>query len=157
MLNCVQLFPPWLLWAGSALLLWLFVRGVHLRVSMRRWPKVRGVVREHIVRSSRDLHGPGEHRANFVVEYVAAGSSHTVQCDSPTRMGYASREHVMPTLKRFQVGKRVELYVDPRDHRRAFLYPPETAALLALSVGALFLFVVGVGIENGAVHGVCGA
>lgn len=122
---------------------------------MAGWPRVRGVICEHFVRTSRDLHGAGEHRPNFIVEYVAGGRTHKVQCDSPTRLGFANKEHARAVLNNFKVGKRVSLFVDPHDHSRAFLYPPETSALFLLSCGAVLLFFLGVGLANGAGPGVC--
>lgn len=156
MLDCAHLLAPWLMWAGSVLLGWLFVRGLRLRISMTHWPRVSGIVRDHKIYSPRNLHGPGEHRPTVTIEYAAAGRKHVVQCDSPARMGFANKEHAKSTMVHFTVGKSVKLYVDPHDPQRAFLYPPETSALLMLSVGALFLLVVGVGIANGARHAACG-
>jgi hypothetical protein len=147
MLNYAQLLAPWLMWAGSALLLGLFVRGIRLRKSMANWPKVRGVICELIVRSSRDR---DSHRPNFMVEYSAGGSMHRVQCESPTRLGFGDAKHATAVLKKFKVGQRVSLFVDPRDHTRAYLYPPEPSALVLLSCGAVFLFLLGVGMANGA-------
>lgn len=147
MLNFAQLLVAFLIWAGSALLFWLFVRGFQLRISMTRWPRIRGVVREHNVHSHRDLHGPGHHRPTVTVEYSSAGLNHLVQCGSPTRMGFAHKEGARSTMAQFAIGETVEVYVDPKDPQRAFLYPPETPALLMLLLGSLFLFFVGVGMN----------
>lgn len=157
MLDCAQLLLPWLMWTGSVLLFWLLARGLRLRHAMATWPRVRGVVREHVVRTPSNLHGPGRHRPNFIVEYVAQGRTYTVQCDSPTRLGSADVRHARAVLNRFRVGKRVALYVDPRRPSRAFLYPPENSALLLLSLAALFLLLVGVGMSSGAKAAACWA
>ncbi len=50
-------------------------------------------------------------------------------------------------MAQFAIGETVEVYVDPKDPQRAFLYPPETPALLMLLLGSLFLFFVGVGMN----------
>jgi Protein of unknown function (DUF3592) len=147
MSNFVQLFAPWLMWAGSAVLLWFFVRGLRLRIAMMRWPRVRGVVRKHKVGSHRNLHGPGHHRPIVIVEYSAAGAKRHVRCDSPTRLGFAHREAAESAMTPFAIGKSVELYVDPDNPERAFLYPPETPALVMLSLGSLFLLLVGIGMS----------
>jgi len=147
MSNFAQLLAPWLMWSGSALLFWLFVRSLQLRISMTRWPRIRGVVREHKVHSHRDLHGPGHYRPTVTVEYFAAGIKRVVRCDSPTRMGFAHRDGALSTMAQFTIGESVDVYVDPHDPERAFLYPPETPALLMLSLGSLFLLVVGVGMK----------
>jgi hypothetical protein len=62
-------------------------------------------------------------------------------------MGFANKESAQSTMAQFAVGKSVEIYVDPKDPERALLYPPETSALLMLSLGSLFLLVAGVGIN----------
>ena len=145
MLNFASLLVALLLWAGSALLFWLFVRGFQLRASMTHWPRIPGIVREQKVHSHRNLHGPGHHRSIVTVEYSYAGRKRLVRCDSPTRMGFAHKESARSTTAQF--GERVEIYVDPKDPERAFISPPETSALLMLLLGSLFLFVVGVGMS----------
>ena len=157
MLDCARSLAPWLIWACSVLLLWLFVRGVRLRASMASWPRVRGTVVEQFVRSASNLHGAGAHRANFIVEYVVDGRTHRVQCDSPTRLGHADVSHARAMLNKFRVGKRVALFVDPRVPSRAFVRLPENSALLLLGCAALFLFVVGLGMWKGASNAVCGS
>jgi uncharacterized protein DUF3592 len=147
MLDFAPLLVALLMWAGSALLFWLFVRGFRLRISMTRWPRIRGVVREQEVHSHRNLHGSGHHRPIVTVEYSSAGHKRLVRCDSPTRMGFAHKESARSTLAQFAIGESVEIYVDPKDPERAFLAPPETPALLMLLLGSLFLFVVGVGMS----------
>ena len=83
----------------------------------------------------------------MTVEYFAAGIKRVVRCDSPTRMGFAHRDGALSTMAQFTIGESVDVYVDPHDPERAFLYPPETPALLMLSLGSLFLLVVGVGMK----------
>ena len=82
-----------------------------------------------------------------MVEYSAAGRKRLIRCDSPTRMGFAQKESAQATLAQFPVGQSVEIYVDPKDPERAYLYPPEISALIMLSVGSLFLLVVGIGMH----------
>lgn len=147
MLNLSQFIAALLMWTGSALLFWLFVRGFQLRLSMTRWPRVRGIVREHQVHSHRGLHGPGHHRPKVIVEYSSAAVKHRIRCDSPTRMGFAHKEGARSIMAQFPVGEAVEVYVDPKNPQRAFLYPPETPVLVILLLGSLFLFFVGVGMS----------
>ena len=146
-MSTIALVLAWLLWGASALLFGLAVRGIRLRFAMKHWPRVRGVVREHHLESHR---GPAYHRPLVVVAYTAAGRERTVPCDSPTRLRFAHREGAESAVKPFKPGKRVDVHVDPEDPDRAFLYPPETASLVMLFLGSLFLLVVGIGISNGA-------
>lgn len=147
MSSFAQLVIPWLLWTGSALLFWLFVRGIQLRIAMKRWPRVQGVVREHEVHSHQNLHGPGHHRPVVIVEYSAAGENRLVRCNSAMRLGYAHSEGAQSIVAQFAIGGKVEIYLDPNDPTRAFLYPPETTTLVLLSLGSLFLLFVGVGMK----------
>jgi len=114
---------------------------------MKRWPRIRGVVREHKVHSHRDFHGPGHHRPTVFVEYSAAGGKHRVRCDSPTRMGFTNDKPARSIMAQFPIGETVDVYVDPKDPKRAFLYPPEISALIMLLLGSLFLLLVGVGMN----------
>lgn len=150
MIAAAQLLVPVLMWAGGAIMFGYFVKALRLRILMRRWPAIRGVVREHRVHSQRNRHGAGHHRPVVFVEYSVAGRKRLVRCDSPTRLGFASEHATRATMDRFAIGKEVDIYVDPEAPDRALLYPPETAALLLLSLGSLFLFIVGAGIFRGA-------
>lgn len=116
---------------------------------MSRWPRTPGVVRGHRIHSHRNRHGAGHHRPIVTVECKSAGRKWRVDCDSPTRLGFASKNTAQTILDTFPLGKSVEVYVDPKNPQRAFLGPPETAALLMLSLGSLFLLAVAVGILNG--------
>lgn len=123
---------------------------------MPSWPRIRGIVCEHVIRSSGDRAGTGMHQPSVIVQYTANGRIYKVQCHSPTRLGFAHAQHARAVIKPFKVGKRVALYVDPRDQSRALLYPPETSAMLLMSFGAFFLLLVGFGIWNGAAAVACG-
>lgn len=153
MLNIVQLFAALLMLAGASFLGGLFLRALHRRVSMARWPRVNGIVRAQRVHSHRNLHGAGHHRPVVTVQYASSGRQRLVHCDSPTRMGFAQKDKAHATLDQFPVGTPVKLYVDPKNPERAFLYLPEISALLMLGLGALFLLLVGVGMWGPAWRG----
>lgn len=149
MQNAVALFIALVLCGGSVLLFVHFVRHLRLRIAMAAWPRVQGTVRGHRIHSHRNRHGAGHHRPIVTVEYKSAGRKWRVDCDSPTRLGFAYSNTAQAILDKLPMGKGVEVYLDPKNPQRAFLGPPETAALLMLSLGALFLLAFGVGVLNG--------
>lgn len=144
----VPLIVAPILWLGSATLFWLAARALRLRLAMRHWPRVRGVVKDHTIRSSNP-HGTGHHRAIVTVEYAANGKKRRVRCDSPTRLSFATKRAAASTIADVRIGRPVDIYVDPRDGSRAFLLLPEVSAMLLMFGGSLFLLVVGIGIFNG--------
>lgn len=149
MSNTVALLIALVVGGGGIFLFVLFVRYLRLRIAMAGWPRVQGSVRGHRIHSHRNRHGAGHHRPIVSVEYKSAGRKWKVDCDSPTRLGFASRNTAQAILDTFPAGKSVEIYLDPKNPQRAFLGPPETAALLMLSLGSLFLLAFGVGVLNG--------
>lgn len=149
MLNLAALLMALVLCGGGVFLFVLFVQRLLLRIAMLRWPRMRGIVREHRVHSHRNRHGAGHHRPIVTVECASAGRKWRVQCDSPTRLGFATEEAARSLMDRFPVGESVEIYVDPKNPQRAFLVLPEISALLLLSLGSLFLLGVGAGVING--------
>lgn len=136
------------LWLGSATLFWLGARALRLRLAMRHWPRVRGIVKDHTIRSSNP-HGTGHHRAIVTVEYAFDGKKRRVSCDSPTRLSFATKRAAASTIAGVRIGGPVDIYVDPLDGTRAFLLLPEVSAMVLLFGGSLFLLVVGIGIFNG--------
>lgn len=134
---------------GGIILSVLFVQRLRLRIAMARWPRVAGTVREHRVHSHRNRHGTGHHRPIVIVACVSAGRKWRLHCDSPTRLGYATEQAARSVMDSYPIGQSVKVYVDPKNPQRAFLALPEISALLLLSLGALFLFVISVGIFNG--------
>jgi len=146
-MSTVPIAMPWLLWAGSAVLLFLFAKGVHLRSAMRRWPRTAGVIRAHEIRSHSGHHGAGHHRLIVIVEYAVAGRRRRIRCDSPTRAGWSHEEQALSDTDQFPIGARVSLYVDPNNARRAFLYLPEQSTLVVLFLAACFLLIVGIGMH----------
>lgn len=145
----VPLLVALVLCIGGLYLLALFARHLKLRLAMSRWPRTPGIVRGHRIHSHPNRHGAGHHRPIVTVECKSAGRKWRVDCDSPTRLGFAGKNTAQTILNTFPLGKSVEVYVDPKNPQRAFLGPPETAALLMLSLGSLFLLTVAVGILNG--------
>lgn len=144
-MNLAPLLIGLLVWTGSALLFWLFVRGLRLRIAMKGWPRLRGVVRAHDIRAHRNLHGSGHYRPVVTVE--VSSPKRRLHCDSPTRRGYAQEGAARSFMQRFPVGASVDIYVDPKNPQRVFLYPPEMSALLLLLLGSLFLLAFGFGIN----------
>jgi hypothetical protein len=144
-LNLAPLLIGLLMWAGSALMFWLFVRGLRLRIAMKSWLRMRGVVYKHEIHSHRNLHGSGHHRAVVTVE--VSSPKRRLKCDSPTRRGFAQEDAARSFMQRFPIGESVEIYVDPKNPERAFLYLPEMSALLLLLLGSLFLLAFGIGIN----------
>jgi len=136
---------PWLLWAGAAVLLGLFARGVQLRRAMRHWPRTAGVIRKHEIRSHSGRHGAGHHRLIVIVEYTVAGRQRRIRCDSPMRAGWSYQGQALSDTDQFPIGARVSLYIDPNNARRAFLYLPEKSTLVVLLLAACFLLIVGIG------------
>lgn len=147
--NLAALTMALVLCGGGVFLFVLFVRRLLLRIAMRRWPRMRGIVREHRVHSQRNRHGAGHHRPIVTVECTSAGRKWRVHCDSPTRLGFATENAARSHMERFPRGESVEIYVDPNNPQRAFLVLPEMSALLLLSLGSLFLLGVGAGVING--------
>lgn len=133
-------------WAGSALLFFYFARGLRLRFAMRHWPRHEGVVLAQKFSSPRNFHGPGQHRQTVTVAYVVDGRRWVVRCGSPMRLAFAHEAAARAPTPQFAVGQTVELRVDPQDPLRAFLYPPETAALLMCGLGSGFLLLFGIGV-----------
>lgn len=148
----IALVVALVLWVWSTVMAWVLFRAIQLRLTMARWPRHRGVVRAHKVRSSRNLHGPGHHRPIVVVDYVVDDRKRVAHCDSPTRLGYGQMRHARSTAERFPLGSSIDVYVDPSNPKRVFAYLPEMASIVMLSLGSLFLFVVGLGIINGLDH-----
>ena len=133
---------------GGVFLFVLFVQRLRLRLAMARWPRVRGIVREHRVHSQRNRHGAGHHRPIVRVECSAVGRKPLLHCDSPTRLGFATAEAARSSIRN-TIGESVEVYVDPKNAQRAFLWLPEIPAQLLLALGSLFLLAVSAGILNG--------
>ncbi|WP_313915558.1 DUF3592 domain-containing protein [Tahibacter sp.] len=149
MMNTVSLLMALVLCGGGIFMSVLFGQRVRLRVAMAGWPRIRGIVREHQVHAHRNLHGTGHHRPIVVVECASAGRKWIVRCDSPTRIGFATRQTALSSMGDFAIGRSVEIYIDPKNPQRAFLGPPEISALLLLSLGSLLLLAVGVGVLKG--------
>lgn len=149
MVNTASLLMAMVLCGGGIFMFVLFAQRVRLRLAMGRWSRMRGIVREHQVHSHRNLHGAGHHRPIVVVECASAGRKRLVRCDSPSRIGFATRQAALSNMGDLAIGRSVEIYIDPKNPERAFLGPPEISALLLLSLGSLFLLAVGVGVLNG--------
>lgn len=138
-----------LLCGGGVFLFGLFVQRLRLRLAMARWPRIRGIVRGHRIHSQRNRQGAGHHRPVVLVECSSAGRNWLLHCDSPTRLGFATEEAARSSIRNAAIGASVEVYVDPENAQRAFLWLPEIPALLLLALGSLFLLTVGAGILNG--------
>lgn len=149
MSNVAALLMALVLCGGGVFLFVLFVQRLRLRLAMARWPRLRGIVREHRVHSHRNRHGAGHHRPVVTVELSSAGRKWRVQCDSPTRLGFASEQAARSVMDGYPLGESVDVFLDPKNPQRAFLVLPEISALLLLSLGSLFLLAFGVGIING--------
>ncbi len=150
MMNLVPVILGLMMCGGGAFLLVLFAQRLRLRFSMARWPRMRGIVRGHRIHSQRNVHGPGHHRLIVIVECSSAGRKWIVHCDSPTRQGFATEQAARSRMDTSAIGESVEIYLDPRNDRRAFLRLPEISALLMLGLGSVFLLAVGAGILSGS-------
>lgn len=150
-MKSISLILALVLCSGGVYLFVQFVQRLRLRLAMARWPRVRGIVREHRIHSHRSRHGAGHHRPVVLVECASAGRKWLLHCDSPTRLGFATEEAARSSIRSAAIGESVEVYMDPKNAQRAFLWLPEIPALLLLALGSLFLLTVSVGILNGAV------
>lgn len=102
---------------------------------MRTWPRTPGVVWSASIYSRRR-----HHRPLFVVSYSFQEARFKTECDSPTRSGYSEHRGALALLARYPVGSQVNLYVDPADPSRAFLWRPELHMLIVFLAGAAVLF-----------------
>jgi hypothetical protein len=120
------------------------IRSIGERFSMARWPRVDGRVLEHAVHHRRR-----HHRPQFVVEYSVAGRTLKTTCDSPTRSGYTHGGPAYDELAKYPIGSTVQVFVDPDNPTRAFLWLPEVTMIIAQLIGGvLFLGVAAAGINE---------
>lgn len=148
-MKSISLILALVLCSGGVYLFVQFVKRLRLRLAMARWPRIRGIVREHRIHSHRNRHGAGHHRPIVLVECSSEGRKWLLHCDSPTRLGFATEEAARSSIKNAAIGESVAVYVDPANARRAFLWRPEIPALLLQALGSLFLLAVSAGILNG--------
>ncbi len=131
-----------LLLTTAALLIAPMLRTGRRQAGQARWPRVRGEVTAHQVRTSGDTGYP-EYRVRYRFEgrdfdrFVgsADGLGHTAH-----RLDSRVRKAVEQRMNRRPVGSTTEIMVNPADHDEAYVVERELPArAIAFAAGTIFL------------------
>jgi hypothetical protein len=124
--------------SGLGVLLWvLAARAIRLRLAMKRWPVVPGIVRDGRIRVNR--------RNQYVdvqVAYRIDGRESVTWCPSPTGAGYArgsSGGGAERDLAKTPTGSTINVHANPMRPSEAYLRLPEPHIITAMAGGGLIL------------------